>query len=143
MIAPDANLLIYAYAPNDPHHEASWIWLETVLTHSEPVGIPIHSIYAFVRVVTNPRSTSIPLSFSAAKIVDSWVELPHVRILYPGERHWRLIHQLSQSVSIRGAQLTDAAVAALAIEFGAIVYTNDRDFARYPGLRWHNPLKPS
>ena len=142
MIAPDANLLIYAYAANDPNHEASVRWLEGVFSGPEPVGIPIHSIYAFLRVLTNPRSAAKPLSFArAGEIVNTWLALPQVRILYPGDRHWLLLQRLSEQVRLSGAQVTDAAIAAIAMEHGAVVHSNDRDFARFPGLRWVNPLE--
>lgn len=142
MIAPDANLLIYAYAPYDPFHLASREWLEKILSATEPVGIPIQSIWAFMRVQTHPRSRSDPLTFQqAAEIVNSWLEQPHVRILYPGDRHWLMLQHLAAGVRLNGAQITDATIAATAQEYGAIVHTNDRDFARFPGGRWHNPLQ--
>jgi toxin-antitoxin system PIN domain toxin len=138
MIAPDANLLIYAYTPKDQFHKASRAWLENILSGIEPVGIPILSIHAFMRVQTHPR---VGVAFrKAAATVDSWLDLPHVRILYPSDRHWLLYQQLCSELQIGGAQLTDAAIAAIAIEHGAVIHTNDRDFARFPGLRWHNPL---
>lgn len=142
MIAPDANLLIYAYAPSDPNHAASKTWLEGILSGPELVGIPIQTIYAFLRVVTNPRSTIIPLTFgNAAHAVNAWLEMPHVRLLYPGDRHWELLQRLSEKVRLNGPQITDAAIAAIAMEYDAVIHTNDRDFARFPGLRWLNPLE--
>lgn len=106
------------------------------------MGIPILSVYAFLRFVTHPRHLQIPATFAQpGAIVNSWLAVPHVRILYPGERHWSILQQLSTKVRLSGAQITDAAIAAIAIEYGATVHTNDRDFARFPGLRWHNPLE--
>ncbi len=141
MIAPDANLLIYAYTPKDPDHRASRAWLEDILSGTEPVGLPILSIQAFMRVQTHPRA-AVPFK-QAAATVDSWLALSHVRILYPGDRHWLIYKQLCSPIRIGGARLTDAAIAAIAIEYGAVVHTNDGDFARFPGVRWHNPLQPS
>jgi len=142
MIAPDANLLIYAYTPQDPLHKAGRRWLEDILSNVEPVGIPILSIQAFMRIQTDPRGRSGVTFQQAAETVNSWLALPHVRILYPGERHWMLYQQLCAKVHIRGAQLTDAAIAAIAQEYGATVYSHDRDFARFPGLSWIDPLEP-
>jgi len=142
MIAPDANLLIYAYTPSDPFHKASRAWLEEILSGTEPVGIPIISVHAFMRVQTDLRGRN-PVPFAlAATTVDSWLALPHVRILYPGDHHWILFQQLCSQIRITGTQLTDVAIAAIALEYGAVVHTNDRDFARFPDVRWHNPLKP-
>jgi toxin-antitoxin system PIN domain toxin len=142
MIAPDANLLIYAYTPQDSFHKSSRKWLEEILSGAEPVGIPIISIHAFMRVQTDLRGRNPATFAQAAAAVDSWLELPHVHVLYPGDRHWVLFQQLCSHVKIRGTQLTDAVIAAIAQEYGATVHTNDRDFARFPGVRWHNPLQP-
>lgn len=143
MIAPDANLLIHSYSPASPFHDASRVWLETVLSSSEPVGIPIHSITGFLRYVTHVGVKPKSLRFSeAADIVNSWLALPHVRILYPGDRHWLILQKLAEEARLRGAQITDATIAAIAQEYGAVVHTNDRDFHRFPGVRWLNPLRP-
>lgn len=140
MIAPDANLLIYAYTPRDLNHHASRAWLEDILSGTEPVGLPILSIQAFMRVQTHPR-VAIPFK-QAAATVDSWLALPHVRILYPGDRHWLIYKQLCSLIRIGGTQLTDVAIAAIALEYGAVVHTNDSHFARFTGVRWYNPLQP-
>jgi len=143
MIAPDANLLIFANDPASPFHRASRRWLEDVLSGLEPIGFPILSLHGFLRFVTNPRIASTPITFQqGAAIVDAWLAQPYVRILYPGERHWQILHQLSQQVRLRGNLISDAAIAAISQEYGATVYSHDRDFARFPNLRWINPLQP-
>jgi uncharacterized protein len=144
MIAPDANLFIYALDPISPFHRKSRQWLESALSSTqEPIGIPALSVYGLIRFVTNPRLAPTPLSFKqATAIIDSWLELPHVQILYPGNRHWSLLKQLGAETRATGNFTTDVALAAIATEHGAIVYTNDRDFARFPNVRWHNPLQP-
>ena len=141
MISPDANLLIYANHPTSLDYIASKVWLEGLLSSSEPVGIPILSVYAFLRFMTNPKVHPKPATFRhAAEVVDSWLALPHVQVLYTGDRHWSLLQQLGIDIRASGNVITDATIAAIAIEYGAIVHTNDRDFARFPGLRWTNPL---
>lgn len=143
MIAPDANLLIFAHDPVSPFHDPSRRWLEDILSEYQPIGFPILCIHGFLRFVTNPQIASTPVTFQqGADIVGSWLALPHVRILYPGERHWQILRQLSHEVRLRGNLITDAAIAAIAQEYGATIYSNDRDFARFPGLRWINPLNP-
>ena len=143
MIAPDANLLIYANHPTSKLHKASKSWLEELLSSSEAVGLPILSIYAFLRFMTNPAIHPRPATFrQTTEIVDSWLALPHVRILHPGDRHWNLLQQLGVDTRASGNFITDVAIAAIALEHGAIVHTNDRDFARFPNLRWLNPLQP-
>jgi predicted nucleic acid-binding protein len=74
------------------------------------------------------------------EIVDSWLARPNVQVLAPGERHWHLMKELLISGQVRGPQITDAQLAALTIEYGGLLCTTDRDFARFPGLRWTNPL---
>lgn len=140
MICPDANLLIYAYTPQERFHNASRTWLEDILSGTETVGLPNISVHAFMRVQTDPRGRS-PVTFQqAAETVDSWLALPHVRILYPGDAHWHLYQGLAAEAGIRGTDLTDAAIAAIAMEHGGTIHTNDRDFARFPNLRCHYPL---
>jgi len=143
MIAPDANLLIYAHDPVSPFHRKSRRWLEDILSSSEPVGLTILSISGFLRFVTNPRIASTPATFhQGSALVDSWLAFPQVQILYPGDRYWPLFKKFGTEVRASGNFTTDVSIAAIAHEYGATVHTNDRDFARFPGLRWHNPLQP-
>lgn len=143
MILPDANLLIYAHHPTSSFHPASRTWLETTLSASEPVGLPAPSIYAFLRFMTNAKIHPKPASFKeASEIIDTWLALPHVVVLYPGDRHWHLLKQLGTGTRASGKFITDVSIAAIALEHGGTVHTNDRDFARFPNLRWHNPLQP-
>lgn len=76
----------------------------------------------------------------AVKIAQQWMELKQVRLLAPGERHWDLLRHILIEGHVRGPLTTDAELAALTIEHGGVLYTTDRDFARFPGLRWVNPL---
>ena len=76
-------------------------------------------------------------------IVDQWVEMPHVRTLAPGEYYWAIFKEMLVAGDVRGKLTSDAALAALTIEYGGVLYSNDRDFARFPGLRWVNPLLES
>jgi toxin-antitoxin system PIN domain toxin len=141
LIAPDANLLIYAHSPTSPDYRASRAWFEDLLSGTNPVGIPDLCTHAFLRFITNPKLAASPLSFEdAVRVVDRWFETPHVISLFPTERHWMIMASLAEKSRARGANLTDAFIAAIAIEHGAVVHTADRDFARFPGVRWHNPL---
>jgi uncharacterized protein len=142
MIAIDANLLIYAHSSSSPDHAASLAWFESCLDSDEPVGIPNLCVHAFLRFVTNPKIADRPLSFEdGVEVVDRWLLSPHLSILYPGNNHWSIVTRLAQRSRLRGAILTDAFIAATAIEYGATLFTHDRDFARFAGLRWHDPLE--
>jgi toxin-antitoxin system PIN domain toxin len=142
MIAPDANLLIYSYNPAAPEHTRSRAWLEDIFSGTEIVGIPIMSVYAFLRFITHQNHLKRPASFAeAVGIVNSWLALPHVRILYPGDQHWKNLLHVSQSVRVHGAQVTDATIAAIALEYNATVHTNDNDFRRFSNVRCFYPLQ--
>ncbi len=142
MILVDANLLLYAYDSSAPEHPKARRWLEDVLARPEPVLFPWHSIYAFVRITTNPRAWNNPLTIDEARaIVDEWLSLPNVVAPSPGERHWEILRDLLADSQCSGPLVTDAVLAALAIEQGAELYTNDRDFSRFLKLRVVNPLQ--
>lgn len=106
-----------------------------------PVGLPWQTVAAFLRVVTNTRLPGKRFTAAeAAEIVDQWLGQPNVRLLPPGDQHWTVLRQMLVEGQGRGPLVTDAQLAALTIEYGGILQTTDRDFARFPGLRWRNPL---
>ena len=141
MIVLDANLLLYAYDPDSSHHKAARKCVERAFSGSEIVGIPWQTAGAFLRIITNPRLPGQRVTVERAiEVVDLWMEQPNVRMLTPGDRHWPILRQMISEGQARGPLLTDAQLAALTIEHGGVLYTADRDFARFPGLRWTNPL---
>jgi toxin-antitoxin system PIN domain toxin len=142
MILVDANLLLYAYDSAAPEHPAARDWLEDVLAKPEPVLFPWQSIHAFLRIATNPRVWKAPLTTEEARaIVDEWLSLPNVVTPSPGDRHWDILRKLVADSQCRGPLVADAVLAALAMEHGAELCTNDRDFSRFPELRVVNPLQ--
>ena len=143
MILVDANVLLYAYHPRDERHAACRRWLETTFSGLTPVGLPWLSIWAFLRIGTNPRAFEEPLGMQEARdIVSSWLDVPVVRVLEPGERYWDILSQLVLEARVTGPLVTDAALAALALEHGASVCTTDKDFLRFPGLAVIDPTEP-
>ena len=139
----DANLLLYAYHPRDQRHDAARAWLEAVLSGSELVRFAWITVWAFLRVSTNRRVFERPLSTAEAEAaVASWLARPGAGILEPGDRHWDILRELMGAGQTTGPLVMDAAVAAIAVEHGAILCTTDRDFSRFPRLRWANPLAP-
>jgi toxin-antitoxin system PIN domain toxin len=142
MILIDANLLLYAYDSSSPHHVAAKQWLEQAFSRPEPVGIAWDTILAFLRITTNPRALEHPLSISeAVEIVSEWISLPMVQVVGPTDRHWDILSALLTEAQARGPLVMDANLATLAIEHGLMLYTNDRDFTRFPGLQVRNPLQ--
>ena len=141
MIIPDTNLLLYAYHENDLRHPRASHWWEGLLEGTELIGLPWLVVAGFVRISTNRRLLERPLTVeSALEIVDVWFSYPHVSSLNPGSQHVRLFGQALIEAGVGGNLVNDAHIAALAIEYQAEVHSNDNDFARFPGLRWRNPL---
>lgn len=144
MILLDANILLYAYDARAAEHRAARKWLEATLSASEPVGLCWLTILAFVRIGTNHRVVQRPLTpAEASAIVSQWLAAPPVTLLTPGDRYWTILSALLVSAQVVGPLVTDAALAALAMEHGATLCTADRDFARFSGLKTLNPLSPA
>jgi uncharacterized protein len=144
VIVLDANVLLYAYDATSPKHAQALIWLEATLSSGELVGLPWQTIAAFLRVATNPRLPGERFTAEeAALIVDAWLAQPNVRLLSPGERHWPLLRTMILDGQAAGPLITDAQLAALTTESGGVLHSTDRDFARFPGLRWVDPLVKS
>lgn len=144
MIVLDVNLLIYAYDATTPEHPKARARVEEIFSGPETVALPWQTISAFLRVMTHPGISGERLTMpSAVEIVDRWLDLPQVRTLAYSENYWPSFREMLLKGNVRGRLTTDAALAALTVEHAGVLYTNDRDFARFPGLRWVNPLQKS
>lgn len=136
----DANLLLWAHHRQFGQHGPARAWLAETLSTVPVVGIPWPSILAFVRISTHQRALERPLDASTARrVVEGWLERPNVSTPTPTERHAALFGDLLVAGRATGNHSTDAHLAALAVEWGLVLVSADRDFARYPGLRWHDP----
>jgi toxin-antitoxin system PIN domain toxin len=143
VILIDANLLVYAYVSSLPQHKAASAWLDERLNGAAPVGLPWPSLLASVRLVSNPRIFERPKPVAAAwKQVEEWLDCPPVWVPQPTERHREILSSILKSQGGRANLVPDAHLAALAIEHGLILCSTDGDFARFPHLRWENPLAP-
>jgi hypothetical protein len=141
MIVLDVNLLLYAYDGRASLHERARQWWQSVMSGPELIGLPWQTIHGFLRISTDTRISGNQVSMERSlALVEQWMKLPHARILAPGERHWSLMRKMLLEGQARGPMTTDAQLAALTIEYGGVLHTTDRDFARFPGLRWVNPL---
>jgi uncharacterized protein len=141
VIVLDANILLYAYDADSEKHGKARAWVEKVFSDGAPVGLPWQTVAAFLRIVTNPKLAGKRFKLEeATQIVDQWLDQPNVRLLAPGEQHWFVLRQMLIEGQARGPLVIDAQLAALTMEYGGILQTTDRDFARFPGLRWSNPL---
>ncbi|RIL05688.1 VapC toxin family PIN domain ribonuclease [bacterium] len=141
MILVDANLLVYAHHPGFRQHAAARAWLDEQLGGSTQVALPWPSLLAFLRLSINGRVLERPLSASAAWAqVEAWLSVPVAWVPVPTERHAEVLAHLMRSSVSSHALVTDAHLAALALEHGLVLCSSDGDFARFPGLRWSNPL---
>lgn len=140
MILLDANLLVYAYAPSSPHHGAARSWFEDVMSAPDRVAFPWPTLLAFVRLMGNPNvmRKPVPLRDAWAR-AERWLAQPQAWIPVPTERHREIVTALLDGET-RHDVANDAHLAALAVEHGLTVCSSDRDFSRFPGIRWENPL---
>ena len=137
----DANLLLLAVDETSPWHPAASTWLQRALNDPRPVGIPWFSLTAFLRISTHPRVSDAPLNAEQAwSHVDAWLSSPAAWVPGPTERHADVFGTLVRKYQVTGNLVTDAHMAALAMEHGLTVCSADSDFARFPEVRWENPL---
>lgn len=141
MLALDVNVIVSAFRADAPDHAVMRDWLETAVDDVEPVGISDAVLAGAVRILTHPRVFHPP-----ALLDDVLREATRLRdhtgvvTLAPGPRHWQVFGDLCRSAGARGNLAADAQDAAVAVEHGATWISKDRDFARFPGLRWRHPL---
>jgi toxin-antitoxin system PIN domain toxin len=144
MILPDVNVLIYAFRKDVPEHPICRRWLDGVVLGEAQFGISPLALSAVFRITTNPRTYKVPSSIEdAIGFGEDLLDLPHCQIVVPGDRHWDIFKRLCIETNTRGPRVTDAWYAALAIEWGCEWVTLDRDYARFPGLRWRAPDAPA
>lgn len=140
MILPDVNVLVYAFRDETPQHSMCRTWLRRIVFENEPFGVSPLVLGAVVRISTDHRIYKNPSTpEDAVGFCEDLIEQPHCRIVEPGDRHWAIFKQLCIETNTRGSRVTDAWYAALAIESGCEWITFDRDYARFPGLKWRVP----
>jgi uncharacterized protein len=136
----DVNVLIYAFRTDSPYHQRCKAWLDEVVAQEARYAVSTLSLSAVVRVTTDHRVYAQPSSLDEAfRFCDNLLQQPHCQIVEPGPRHWSIFRRLCLDTGTRGRRVTDAWFAALAIEWDCEWVTMDRDFARFPNLRWSAP----
>jgi toxin-antitoxin system PIN domain toxin len=141
LILVDANILLYAEDSLSPRHRQARSWWDAQLSGSDAVCLSWVVVSAYIRIGTNPRVFQQPLSLAQAQArVQSWLDQPCTRLVQPTQRHWVVFQQMLTDGQARGNLVTDAHLAALAIEHGCVLCSTDADFARFPTLKWQNPL---
>lgn len=141
MLLPDVNVLVYAHRQDALRHLDYRNWLLAAASAETGLGLAEPVLAGFLRVVTHPRVFRSPTPLTQAlRFVEALRALPATTAIRPGARHWSIFHGLCKSAEAKGNLVPDAFLAALAIESGCVWATTDRDFARFPGLRWIHPL---
>lgn len=143
MKIPDVNLLLYAVNSAEPLHKAAKSWLENSLSDEEPFAFDWTVLLAFLRISTRPGIFARPLKPKQAfELIDSWLNQPCAQIVTPTVRHAAVLRDLILPLGTGGNLMADAHLAALALEYGAVLYSADGDFSRFSALNWINPLEP-
>ena len=138
----DLNLLLYAYHAAAKEYEAASVWLTGLFAGHETVALSWVTLLGFLRIATAPKILATPYDLGqATEIVSGWLVRSNVLIVSPTERHWAILRSFLPKHRVRGSLIMDAHLAALAIEHGATLCTNDRDFLRFPGLKVEFPLQ--
>ena len=141
MLLPDVNVLVYAHRSDTRDHERYRRWLESVLAGDAAFAVSDLVLSGFLRVVTHPRVFAEPTRLEVAlRFVADVRERPTCVVVAPGPRHWDIFQRLCRESGAKGNLVPDAYLAAIAIEGGLEWVTTDRDYARFPGLRWRHPL---
>ena len=144
MILADVNVLVYAHREDAQDHPAFLTWLTETLASDAPYGYSELVLSGFIRIVTHPRVFTVPTPIGeAVQFTEDLRQRPNAVSISPGPRHWGIFTRLCSTGGVRGNLVPDAYLAALAIESGSEWITTDRDYARFPGLRWRHPLVPT
>ncbi|MEP6860414.1 MAG: TA system VapC family ribonuclease toxin [Deltaproteobacteria bacterium] len=142
MIVPDVNLLLYAEIAAFPQHADAHRWWLGQLGGANEVGFTPPAVFGFIRIATNPRVITPALTIDAALLrVETWLARPNARVLAPGPNHFDIAFRLLRAAGAAANLTTDVQLAAFAIENAATLCSNDRDFGRFAGLAWSNPLE--
>ena len=137
MILPDVNVLLYAYRTDSPNHRLYADWLSSVVSGQAAYGMSPQVLSSVIRIATHPRIYAQPDRIEdVIAFADTLLHQSNCQIVRPGPRHWTIFRDLCRKTRVRGNLVQDAWLAAMAIELGCEWITADRDFARFPGLRW-------
>lgn len=141
MIFPDVNLLLYAYDSDSEFHLSASKWLEKSLD-TEQVYFSWHTITGFLRIITSRRGSLAPLNLvQAIEIVSEWLDLENTHLVVFEKRNWPLFSKMLIEGQASGNLVMDAHVAVMAASCGAILASTDRDFTRFPGIKYMNPIQ--
>ena len=141
MLLLDVNVLVYAFRPDAQRHKEYQQWVENLVNGDSAYACTNVVLSGFLRLLTHPRIFDKPSSLvEALDFAATFKDQPHCVQVHPGPRHWEIFSQFCREVNAKGNLVPDAYLAAIAVESGCEWVTTDRDFSRFPGLRWRHPL---
>lgn len=141
MIVPDVNIMLYAFRPDLPEHTRHKALLDEVINGQDAYGMSPQALSTVIRITTQPKILTLPTGLaSALDFASTVLHQPNCQIIEPGPRHWNIFTDLCRTPDAKGNLVQDAWFAALATESGCEWITNDRDYARFPGLKWRVPF---
>jgi uncharacterized protein len=142
MIAVDTNVLVYAHRAESAFHTAAYACLQQLAEGGQPWGLPVSCLHEFLAVVTNPKIFSPASSYEQALAqVDAWLASPTAQVLHSGLQHWQILSDIARKAKLQCGQFHDARIAAICMENGvSLLWSADRDFGRFKGLKTVNPL---
>ena len=137
----DVNVLIYAHREDTERHKEFHTWLDRTIGN-EGIAVTDLVLSGFLRVVTHPRILNPPTPIATAlAFVGRLREHSGCTVIHPSPGQWDIFLRLVREAGCTGNLVADAYHAAAAIDAGCEWITTDRDFARFPGLRWRHPLQ--
>jgi uncharacterized protein len=142
MIAIDTNVLVYAHRAESAFHTTAFACVQQLAEGGQPWGIPVSCLHEFLAVVTNPKIFNPASTHEQALLqVDAWLASPTAQVLHSGLQHWHVLSELTRKAKLQGGQFHDARIAAICLENGvSLLWSADRDFGRFKGLKTVNPL---
>ncbi len=141
MLLLDVNILVYAFRKDGPEYDRFAAWVGDLVNGDRAFGVPDMVLSGFLRIVTHPRIFKAPSSIDDALAFADQLRQGSTYVpTAPGLRHWGIFANLCRTTGVRGNLVPDAYLAALAIESGSEWITTDRDYSRFPGLRWRHPF---
>lgn len=141
MILLDVNILLYAVDAGSVHHAVLKPWLTQLLNQPSGAALCWPVVSGFIRIATNPKALQSPMTTEeACEKIDEWLALPGTRLIQSSNQQWRIFSGLLKQTNAKGNLVSDAHLAALALDHNIVLASCDTDFAKFPGLRWINPL---
>lgn len=138
----DLNVMLYVVNENALQHKLLLGWWERAVNGDESIGLPWVVLLGFLRIATNPKIFPHPLDSAAAlSKIDTWLSLANTVVVREKDEHWDILRTMLDETGTAGNLTTDAHLATLAVSHGAVLASCDRDFARFRGLRWENPIE--